>query len=94
MIATGVHVDPQKLEVMVHWPVPCTLKQLHGFQDLTGYYWHFIVGFGSIAAPLNDLLHCDAFLWGPKVVLSFVKLKEAMTQTLVLCLPDFTQEFW
>ena len=36
--ATGVHADPRKLEAMVHWSVPCTLKQLHVFLGLTGYY--------------------------------------------------------
>ena len=92
VIAAGVQADPQKLEAMVHWPVPCTLK-LHRFLDLTGYYRHFIVGFASIAAPLTDLLRRDAFLWGPKAELAFVKLKEAMTQAPVLRLPDFTREF-
>ena len=94
VIATGVHADHQKLEVMVHWLVTCTLKQLRGFLDLMGYYWHFIAGYASITALLTDLLRRDVFLWGPKAVLAFVKLKEAMTQALVLHLPDFTREFW
>ena len=93
MTATSVQADPQKLEGMVHWLVLCTLKQLRGFLCLTGYYRRFIDGFASIVAPLTDLLHCDAFLWGPKAELAFVKLKEAMTQALVLRLPDFTREF-
>ena len=78
---------------MVHWPVPCTLKQLRGFLGLTGYYRRFIACFASITAPLTDLLPHNAFLWGPKVEIGFVKLKEAMTQAPVLCLPDFTREF-
>ena len=76
--AAGVQADPQKLEAMVHWPVPSTLKQLHGFLGLMGYYRRFIAGFASIAAPLTDLLHYDAFLWGPKAEHAFVRLKEAM----------------
>ena len=66
MTAAGVQVDPQKLEAMVHWPVPYNLKQLRGFLGLTVYYRRFIVGFASIAASLTDLLRHDAFLWGPK----------------------------
>ena len=91
--AAGVQADPQKLEAMVHWPVPSNLKQLRGFLGLTGYYRRFIAGFASIVAPLTDLLRRDAFLWGPKAELAFAKLKEAMTHAPVLRLPDFTQDF-
>ena len=91
--AAGVQADPQKLEAMVHWPVPSNLKQLRRFLGLTGYYRRFIAGFASIAALLTDLLRRDAFLWGPIVELAFAQLKEAMTHALVLCLPDFTRDF-
>ena len=91
--ATGVQADPQKLEAMVHWPVPSNLKQLRGFLGLTGYYRLFIAGFAFIAAPLTVLLRREAFLWGPKAELAFAKLKEAMTHAPVLRLPDFTRDF-
>ena len=58
----GVQADPQKLEAMVHWPVPSNIKQLRGFLGITGYYRRFIAGFASIVAPLTDLLRRDAFL--------------------------------
>ena len=93
MTAASVQADPQKLEDMVHWPIPSNLKQLRGFLGLMGYYRRFIAGFASIAAPLTDLLRRDAFLWGPKVELAFAKLKEAMTHAPVLHLPDFTRDF-
>ena len=34
----GVRVDPQNIEAMKDWPHPKTLKSLHGFLGLTGYY--------------------------------------------------------
>ena len=54
--STGVHADPQKIEVMVQWPIPKTIEQLRGFLDLTSYYRQFIAGYATIDAPLMDLL--------------------------------------
>jgi hypothetical protein len=48
----GVQADPSKLEVMVAWPIPTSIKSLRGFLGLTRCYRKFIKGYGIIAAPL------------------------------------------
>ncbi|KAH9791984.1 hypothetical protein KPL71_003946 [Citrus sinensis] len=91
--ASGVRADPQKIDVMIHWPTPQTTKQLRGFLGLTGYYRRFIHGYASLAAPLTDLLCKDAFKWTPTAAAAFDALKKAMVEAPVLWLPDFEADF-
>jgi hypothetical protein len=52
----GVSVDPIKIQAVLDWPRPTTVKGIRGFLGLAGYYRKFIRHFGSIAAPLTQLL--------------------------------------
>lgn len=64
IIATdGVHPDPEKIQAMLEWKAPKTIKLLRGFLGLTGYYRRFIKNYASIASPMTNLLKKDNFLW-------------------------------
>jgi hypothetical protein len=57
----GVRVDPKNIEAMQYWSHPKTLKRLHGFLGLIGYYCKFVKNYGKIATPLIALLKNNSF---------------------------------
>lgn len=60
---------------------------------MTGYYRRFIRQYSQLARLLTDLLKKDNFHWNPKANKAFKALKVAITITLVLALPNFSQPF-
>ena len=86
-------MDKDKVQVVLQWPTPITIKQLRGFLGLAGYYRKFIKSYAVIVAPLTELLKKDNFIWEVEADEAITKLKKAITQALVLALPDFSQPF-
>jgi hypothetical protein len=89
----GVKADPSKIEAMLNWAIPRTIKALRGFLGLTGYYRKFVKGYGGIAVPLTRLLRKDSFRWDDRAEEAFNLLKTTMSTPPVLGLPDFTKPF-
>ena len=79
--AQGVAVDQSKVQAVVEWPVPKTLKALRGFLGLTGYYRKFIKGYSTLAAPLTALTKKHAFLWTEATQVAFETLKKNSHQS-------------
>ncbi|KAL0534211.1 hypothetical protein IC582_028499 [Cucumis melo] len=89
----GVEVDPEKIRSIADWPIPTNVREIWGFLGLTEYYRRFVQHYGSIAAPLTQLLKKGGFMWNKEAEEAFEKLKNAMISLLVLALPNFDQLF-
>lgn len=89
----GVEPEPSKIQAMLQWPTPTSVKELRGFLGLTGFYRKFIKDYASIATPLTTLLCKDAFEWTEASQAAFDKLKLAMTRAPILALPNFSKPF-
>lgn len=65
---TRVTANPSKVQVMMSWPTPTNLRELHGLLDLTGYYRKFVAGYARIALLLMEQLKKDKFGWNVEAV--------------------------
>ncbi|XP_049357897.1 uncharacterized protein LOC125822529 [Solanum verrucosum] len=88
----GVRIDTQKIEAVKNWPRPTTPTEVRSFLGLAGYYRRFVEGFASISAPLTKLTQKEVkFQWSDTCERSFQELKNKLTSTPVLVLPEGTE---
>ncbi|KAK2367491.1 hypothetical protein QL285_080769 [Trifolium repens] len=90
----GIAVDPAKIDTVLSWKQPQTVTDVRSFVGLAGYYRRFIEGFAKIVAPMTQLTRKDQpFAWTEKCELSFQLLKERLTTSPVLMLPQSEEPY-
>ncbi|WVZ95635.1 hypothetical protein U9M48_041369 [Paspalum notatum var. saurae] len=94
LTAEGVSVDPEKIEAVSNWKTPRNVTEIRSFMGLAKYYWRFIENFSKIAKPMTELLKDKvSFEWNDKREKRFQCLKDELTTTPVLTLPDLQKDF-
>jgi hypothetical protein len=90
----GITVDPDKVQEVMNWKPPTTVRQIRSFLGLAGYYRRFILDFSRIAKPITELLKKEAkFVWGQKCEDAFHAFRQHLTTAPVLAQPDSSKPF-
>ena len=55
VLASGVSVDPKKVEAIMSWERPKSVFEIRSFLGLAGYYRRFIKDFSRLAAPMTKM---------------------------------------
>ena len=87
--ASGVSVDPEKVEVVMSWERPKSVFEICSFLRLVGYYRRFIEDFSRLVAPMTRLTRKEVkFDWDDRCEEAFQELKMRLTSAPILIVPD------
>ena len=81
VLASGVSVDPEKVEVVMGWERQKSVFKIRSFLRLVEYYRRFIEDFSRLVVPMTKLTRNDVC---ERV---FQELKMRLTSALILIVP-------
>ena len=94
MLASGVSVDPEKVEAVMSWERPKSVFEIRSFLGLAGYYRRFIKDFSRLAAPMTRLTWKEVkFEWNDWCEKAFQELKRRLTTAPILIVPERGQRY-
>ena len=80
-------MDPEKVRVILEWLEPTSTIKVRSFHQIASFYQKFIKDFSGISATLTLCMKTKS-TWQ-----AFEELKQKVTKSLVLALPDFEKVF-
>ncbi len=91
----GVSMDDKKVQAVLDWPQPQTVKELQRFLGFANFYRRFIRNFSSIASPLTTMTkrNTSRLVWFPEALHSFKELEARFTSAPILRHPDPERQF-
>ena len=94
LLASGVSVDPETVEVVMSWERPKSVFEIRSFLGLVGYYRRFIKDFSRLAAPMTRLTQKEVkFELNGLCEEVFQELKRRLTSTPILIVPEKGQRY-
>ena len=92
--ASGVFVNPKKVEAIMSWERPKSAFEIHGFLGLVGYYRRFIEDFSRLTAPMARLTLKEVkFEWNDLCERAFQELKIRLTSAHILIVLERGQRY-
>lgn len=91
----GLSMDISKIQPVLEYPVPKTIKDIRRLLGLAGFYQKFIPNYSEVTTPISDLLKKNRkkFTWTEEADAALRKLKTLLVTAPVLSNPDFTKTF-
>ena len=87
--ASGMSVDPEKVEAVMSWERPKSVFEIRSFLGFVGYYRRFIEDLSRLAAPMTRLTQKEVkFEWNDLCEKAFQKLKRRLTSAPILIVPE------
>ena len=88
-----VRIEKEKVQEVIEWSVPRSIKDVQKFLELANYYRQFVKDFAKIAKPLHEMMRKEnKWNWEERQQKAFEKLKERFTTEPVLVTPDLDKE--
>ena len=92
-VKKGITMDPAKIETIIKWEAPKTVKGVQGFLGFANFYRKFIKDFSQLVMPLTNLVKKDTkFDWSDATNEAFSKLKQIFVTVPLLIQFDNTRE--
>ena len=89
MFASGVSVDPEKVEAFMSWERLKSVFEICSLFGLAGYYRRFIEDFSRLAAPMTRLTRKRVkFEWNELCEKAFQQLKRRLTSAPILIVSE------
>lgn len=89
----GIRMSPDKVQAVLEWPIPTTVKEVQAFLGFANFYRRFIAQYSAVAKPLTELTKKDqGFHWTNEAQRAFEDLKKRFTTAPILATFDPAQK--
>ena len=86
-VEQGISADPKKIQAILTWEAPTSLKGVRSFLGFANFYRGFIKNFAHITDPLISLTKKGTlFRWGQEQDAAFINLKHSFSTAPILAM--------
>lgn len=92
----GLEANPERIQPILDYKRPTTIKELRRLIGLVGWYRRFLYNAAEIIGPLTNLTRGETrktIEWNDEAEQAFIRVKQALTSSAVLAAPDYSLPF-
>ena len=90
----GISMDPSKVQTILNWQPPRSVRDVQCFLGFANFYRKFIKNYSNIVMPLTELTRKNkSFTWSSSAAEAFENLKKAFTSAPILLHADLEKPF-